>query len=613
MEFDGPDPKKYQVGHIIATALEQSELTIGEDVDIAGSDQIISTTGNAAESEARKIGLAANATAVIWGYMGTTKEAPLYASFVPVRGEVGLPMMFGGSAALTRIPINGLEEVSSKYQLAEKLGTLVRITVGLARMQRGDFDGFAQEMDQAIKSNPANNQFVAPGYLFLYHAISRILMYDIVNTRKDLSIASNERKDYKLRAISLSLEAATYAELGDFIKFNSLCVQVHQIHTAPIEATSLCGQMYWEFGDEKDSSLFLGNILASAHPTLDELPSRIGLDIAFCDLNKAKDDLEYARKAGVKDLSLLDVDLEQTEPQPESLSSQGILLVQNASGYGLLRAAYRYTQMHNFDLASLATNELIQQVPSVTAYAARATVESLRGDTKHSIQDLNQAISREPRSSFLYELRAIEYDDEGLYNEELDDLNIVSNLDPYNAEVQSSIASALFSVGKKREGYKHLRNALSLEPTYAGAYFQLGTQQYLDGAYSDAIHSFTTEIDLIRGKTPPFGYPLANPSGECPPNSGRIRRDYYVSALVLRASAEISSRHYSSADHDLQEALNLDPSAANTHAMNSVLAEHENDYQRALAEIDKAIALDGREKQYKLSRERILQEMKAGK
>jgi antitoxin component HigA of HigAB toxin-antitoxin module len=47
--------------------------------------------------------------------------------------------------------------------------------------------------------------------------------------------------------------------------------------------------------------------------------------------------------------------------------------------------------------------------------------------------------------------------------------------------------------------------------------------------------------------------------------------------------------------------------------MNSVLAEHENDYQRALAEIDKAIALDGREKQYKLSRERILQEMKAGK
>jgi tetratricopeptide (TPR) repeat protein len=278
-----------------------------------------------------------------------------------------------------------------------------------------------------------------------------------------------------------------------------------------------------------------------------------------------------------------------------------------------LQAAFLYQQMQRYDLAIQAANRVLDQVPSSTAYVARAASEALIGDKKHSIQDLDQAIAREPNNSNLYELRAIEYDDDGRYKEELADLDVAVKLDPSNAEFQAQIAGALFSLGRKQEGYKHLQMALSLQPTYVEAYFQLGTQKLYDKSYLDAFQDFTTEINLIRGNTPPFGYPLVNILGRCPPQNITMRRDHEASSLVLRSSAAMGSRHYSSAECDLEEALQLDPSDAGNHAMRSILAERENDYQRALTEIDKAIGFDSSEKQYRSSRERILRELKMKK
>ncbi len=613
LEFNGPEPNKY-LGHTIATVLELAKLNTREDIDIEGSDQVISEAGDAAADEARRIGRAKNATAVIWGYMGSTQDAPFYASYVPVisNKEVQWPMTFGEQAALMRLPMGRLEDLGSQYQLAEKFATLVRITVGLARLQRGDFDGFAQEIDQAIKNNPANNELVGSGDLFLYRAFARVLMFDVANARKDLVMASTRTNDDKLRAIALSMEAAIDAEQLDFARFNSLCEQVHQISGAPLDAISLCGEGYWQFGDEKDSAVFLGNILTKVNPTPVELPSRIRLHIALCELDKAKDDLEYARRIGDDDPSLNEFDHERIELATKSQPGHGSSLPPDMNGFTLLTTANRYMGTKQFGLALLAVNELIRRVPSVAAYATRAGIEALTGDTKRSIQDLDQAIEREP-SAYLYELRAGEYDDDKAYNEELADLDMASHLDPSDASIELSIASALFEVGRRHEGYKHLRNALSLEPTYAVAYFQLGEEQLADLAYSDSQRSFTSEINLIRGKTPPFGFPLAHATGSCSSDPNRMRRDYYVSALVLRSSAEMRSGQYSPADHDLQEAIHLDPSASNSYAMDSLHAEEENDYQRALAEIDKAIALDGTNKNYVALREGILEEMKVRK
>jgi len=611
-EFKGPDPMKYMIGSTIATALTHAKDSVEEEVEIEGLPQAISATGDAGVKEARRIGRERNATAVIWGYMGTTRRAPVYASFVPVDEAVSIPSMPAEFSAWVPVPLKDLEHLRTQAELSRDFGTLVRLAIGLGRWQRGDMDGFAEAMDRAIRSNPVDNKLIDPNILRMYHALAMASIEDFAKLQNDLTQIVDTTKDSRLLALALSQEGQLFVERRDYIKFNAVCQRVRSLAQAPIDAIGFCGLGYWAFGDQKGSSMLTDSLLNDPHPTPKSLPMRTFLHLSRCEIDKAKEDIAFAEKAGQSPSYFLTaVDLGRLSSNEEHSSDLFPAISPESARFALLEDAASYIRLERPDLAKAAISRLLEQSPSSTAYLLRAGAYELSGG--HDFEDIDRAIALEPGNSTLYYLLGSSHAETGQYPEAVNDFSKALSLDPTDAEAEFQLANVLFKVGREDDSYNHLQNAVRIQPTYADAFVQWGIHRIQDEAYSEAVQQLTKAIELYKSNDPPFGWDRANELGPCPPDNGRSRRKTEALALGFRASTNMKMQNLSLAENDVREALRLNPEDAFAHANASILAGERRDYETALKEIDDAIRLDGEEPGFRSARQGILDAMKQHK
>lgn len=144
--------------------------------------------------------------------------------------------------------------------------------------------------------------------------------------------------------------------------------------------------------------------------------------------------------------------------------------------------------------------EGIELMPdSLDLYEARGGAYELSRQFKKSMDDfihVKESVTEpEQQAQALVSiggLKARQRDFEGAYN----DLMVAYGLDSNNLNVLNNLAIVCDEVGRSEETLKYLFRIIELDPTYVGAYVNVGFKYQLEGAHYKAIEYLSTAIKL---------------------------------------------------------------------------------------------------------------------
>lgn len=134
-EFDGPEPKKYRVTEKILRSLREATEKY-DDISIEALNEVI--TEQDGREVAREKGKNKKASIVLWGwYAATGVQAEISLDFVLLMKPVD--QEFKIKQQPFSAPINELETFMMQTQLSIEAKSLVLVTIGLVRYERGDY------------------------------------------------------------------------------------------------------------------------------------------------------------------------------------------------------------------------------------------------------------------------------------------------------------------------------------------------------------------------------------------------------------------------------------------------------------------------------------------
>ena len=157
------------------------------------------------------------------------------------------------------------------------------------------------------------------------------------------------------------------------------------------------------------------------------------------------------------------------------------------------------------------------------------------GEYTKAVEAYNEYLSLKPRHVKTIYNRGRCYQELGEYKKALEDFNTVIKLDPINENALLSIGQEMY----RREEYKsatfYSEKVLEKDPNNTMAYYLMGRAHHKQGHIRDAIHNYTTAINLSAD----FG-----------------------EAYLHRGALKLYLKQNKSACQDLQKAANLNVEGA---------------------------------------------------
>jgi tetratricopeptide (TPR) repeat protein/DNA-binding winged helix-turn-helix (wHTH) protein len=593
LEFASRDPAHYQMGKMIATMLKEAKGQ--EDIEIVGLERTVKASGDAGTEEADRLGREQGATAVIWGYVGTSDEAPVYVSFEPViySDNVGLPLQ---SEILFSVPRQRLEGMQIKIDLSAKLTPLVMMAVAWYRLGHSDLVGFETAIERAMETNPEKNQLLPPAYVYFYRSFADVMRLDFGATIKDFDFVLRNSPTPRLAALALANKSYYSAATQDYRQAAEGCRELLATNTNDLDALRLCAEAELAIGDNAAVQSFTERVFQHHSASVSDFLDRAYIHLDFCQFSEANADLDAARRLNPTDpgVTLLAETIKAhsppTDQQPSTPSKQSA-----ADLAIMLLTALPYARAGQRDLAISQLKSVIDRKPSTAAYTALASTYAEASDFPNAIANLTAAIKLQPSSPFLYLARSLLLEGQDNLQAAYEDIQAAIRLDPMMPQARLEAGSILFALHQSSKARSELHKALSLQPTYAEAYFTLAQGAIDEQDWQSAYLNYSKAIASSSQTPAPFGSPTFRSVGDCPPNDGAARRITNTRYLQGRVMASLVLHRYASAEKDIEAAKALTPNDSFNYSLISQWeAKSRKDYAHALEDIDRAIELDNK-------------------
>jgi tetratricopeptide (TPR) repeat protein len=606
-ELNSSEPQKYQFGSSITTRLREAKGL--EDIDIDGWNQVITKTGDAGTEEAVRIGREQGATAVIWGYVSTTKDSVTFVSFDPVDYSDGVNFS-GHSAWFSSIPFSQLEGIKFRLDLSAKLTPLVMMATAWDRFSKGDLAGFERIMDEAVRQNPAQSQLVDPAYLYDLRALSRGLQFNFRGAISDWNMVLHRPPTPELEAQTLAIKSLLLAQMQYYDDAAKSCTQLFKMPHPNLGALHFCIETEWLIGDEAAARRLGEQADATPAVTAQDFVQKANIHLSFCAIEKARSDINNAQQQQLDPGSLFGINAIRLRLSALTKSNMVSLTSASPQRLSLLFSASDTKQGGQRDLAISMLKRSLTERPSIMAHVLLASFYEESQDhneLNQAISHVSKAIELGPSNARLYWFRASLFEEQARLQDALDDLTKAIKLDPTEAVFRLELAQVLFRLHQRIQAQNEISIAIKQQPTYSDAYALAGDIAADKMNWKRAYDNYTKAINQTGLTVPPFGYPLFRTQLTCPSRDGGLRQMSLARYFIERIRISLNGYIYASVENDLKVAHRLAPNDPFLFWLDSRWAEEGlHDYTRALAEIEKAINRDPSEGDFYSQKAQIL-------
>jgi tetratricopeptide (TPR) repeat protein len=196
----------------------------------------------------------------------------------------------------------------------------------------------------------------------------------------------------------------------------------------------------------------------------------------------------------------------------------------------------------------------------------KGTELSISGKLPEAINELNDAILKNPRYALAYTIRAHLYTKLGKNGAALEDASKAIKLDPNSAFAYVGRAYIYYRMHESEKGLIDADKAIQLDPTYSYAYILRGIHLEQMGDYQKALEDGEKAVELS-------------------PNNAH--------SYLIRSDIHSRLGNKLQADWDLKRAVDLDPNSAEVYIVRATYAKSQGNYNsEALDYLNKAIEID---------------------
>lgn len=409
-EFDGPEPKKYRVTENIIRRLREATAKY-DDVTIEALHEVI--TEQQGSRVALEKGKLKKASVVLWGwYAATAVEAEItpYFEFLRKPDDVEL----GINRQPFSAPINELETFTMQTQLSIGASSIVLVTAGLVRYERGDYKAAMSLFSDALSDqNILHKSWIAQIYYFRANVHFDIGDYD--RAISDNTMASDLDPDlasaYFNRANAYAIKKLYKEAIADYDQ---------AIKKRPNHANSHYGRgfAYYCLGnhneamrsfdtsasiDSNNVGVFVGrgqiyHDKGEYDRAIEEYDRSIRLTPAWAQLYNSRGNVYRANGEYSRAISDFDHAIRLTPSYAKAYFNRGLT----------------YYEIKDFDHAISDFDSTIKLDPSlVHAYHNLGTAFAQKGEFQKAVLYYTEAIRRDPSVADTYKCRAIAYSQMG--------------------------------------------------------------------------------------------------------------------------------------------------------------------------------------------------------
>ena len=397
-------------------------------------------------------------------------------------------------------------------------------------------------------------------------------------------IALREIKRLLLEELGIYLESQTEIQNFQMTKDQITTLTAGIVSAERIEET-WDGKVYW----------LKAKIAADPQDVVDKVNS------LHKDLQNARE-LEEARKMlkeQFAEIEKLKNEL-KTDPTNEKKIAQYMKAIEGMNAVEMFRKGIELSISGKLPEAINELTDAIHKNPQYAlAYAIRGHLYTKLGKNDNAIEDSNKAIELDPNSAFAYVGRSYIYFRLRDYEKGLIDANRAIELDP-NYSYAYVIRGALFSCIRNHERQmEDAEKAIKLSPDNALAYlcrsdahFGLGNKirAYLDMKKAINLDPDSAEVYNVRGL---FEYTQGNYEEALDYTNRAIKLDPYnaqayhnIGVLYLR------KKDYSQAVIELNRAIDIAPKYSHAYANRGIAYFPLGNYKQTISDLNTAIKLD---------------------
>jgi tetratricopeptide (TPR) repeat protein len=279
-----------------------------------------------------------------------------------------------------------------------------------------------------------------------------------------------------------------------------------------------------------------------------------------------------------------------------------------------------YSKKGDYDRAIVDYNKGISLNPNdIIIYNNRGIAYKNKGEYDKAIADFDKAIAINPNDDDAYGYRGIAYKNKSEFDKAIADFDKAIALNPNNTEAYSDRGSVYADKREFDKAIADFDKAISINPNYADAYFNRGIAYHRKGADDKAIADFDKAISLNpndaeiynnRGSVyaekhnydaaiADFDKAIALNSSDAMAYfnrglaySNRRGIGKIGSGLVVTAGAYANKRDYDKAIADFDKAIALNPSYPSVYYNRGIAHAGKGNYDKAILDFDKSIALN---------------------
>ncbi|MBD3271955.1 MAG: tetratricopeptide repeat protein, partial [Elusimicrobia bacterium] len=202
------------------------------------------------------------------------------------------------------------------------------------------------------------------------------------------------------------------------------------------------------------------------------------------------------------------------------------------------------------------------------------------------------------RDAYQHFLRGLIFEQEGKYQEALDEYRDTVTLDPQAAYVHKSLSTLNMKIGRLEDAIQSTKKLLEIDPSNADAHFLMGSIYLLQGEIPAAKKSFNRVLELDSDNKDALLY-LAGLAAENNPEQAVRYLNRYLEAdpnapdiyYELGVIFSEKKKGHKRAIEYFTKAVELDPEFFNAHIALGRLYENEKEYRQSIDHYHKALDL----------------------
>ena len=496
-DFDSLDGKNYGITENLLLKLREATRQF-PDIEIQELNQTIGakTSSKSAQQKVEEH----NAALLLWGW-NLNYQATVHFEVLKRPSLLKLRSEYESISGLT---MNESFEIQTK--VANDMNYLVLLTVGLARLELGDYQGAISLLSRAITHN-APDQMVDPWAAYFYRGVADSYLYRyqeaIADYTQAITLNPSKTESYMNRALILRLS-------GDLTKSEADTKKAAELLTREIERDSSSGSyltrgvVYLNAHDYANAITDFSKALESQSNDLTALICRAqayegvkDYEHAILDLNKVIEIDPSNANAYVHRGGVLGIKGEFDRSFADFNAAIALKPGQKKLAQAFVGRGNVYTERHEHDRALADYNEASRLDPKFAEpFVGRCILYWRKKDLNRAIAECSTALNLEPNSVEAVSNRAEIYLQQEDFARAIEDYRRLIQLDPYDARAYGKLSALYGSVRQYDNAIQAANRAIEMKPQDATAFCNRGAAYLGKGLLDLAIADFNEAIRL---------------------------------------------------------------------------------------------------------------------